>query len=67
MLGGRGRRAVLTPEVLSAASMIGTRDELLEQLQQLADAGLDQVMILPNFDTRFDVLEQVGSEIIGNL
>ena len=47
--------------------MIGTRDELLEQLQQLADAGLDQVMILPNFDTRFDVLEQVGSEIIGNL
>ena len=54
----------LTPEVLSAASMIGTRDELLEQLQQLADAGLDQVMILPNFDTRFDVLEQVGSEII---
>ena len=57
----------LTPEVLSAASMIGTRDELLEQLQQLADAGLDQVMILPNFDTRFDVLEQVGSEVIGNL
>jgi hypothetical protein len=47
--------------------MIGKRDELLEQLKQLADAGLDQVMILPNFDTRFDVLEQVGSEIIGNL
>jgi alkanesulfonate monooxygenase SsuD/methylene tetrahydromethanopterin reductase-like flavin-dependent oxidoreductase (luciferase family) len=47
--------------------MIGTRDELLDQLQQLADAGLDQVMILPNFDTRFDVLEQVGSQIIGNL
>jgi hypothetical protein len=40
---------------------------LLEQLQRLADAGLDQVMILPNFDTRFDVLEQVGSQIIGNL
>ena len=57
----------LTPEVLAAASMIGTRDELLDQLQQLADAGLDQVMILPNFDTRFDVLEQVGSQIIGNL
>ena len=55
------------PEVLAAASMIGTRDELLDQLQQLADAGLDQVMILPNFDTRFDVLEQVGLQIIGNL
>jgi alkanesulfonate monooxygenase SsuD/methylene tetrahydromethanopterin reductase-like flavin-dependent oxidoreductase (luciferase family) len=57
----------LTPEVLSAASMIGTRDQLLEQLHALAAAGLDQVMILPNFDTRFDVLEEVGSEIIGNL
>ena len=57
----------LTPEVLSAASMIGTRDQLLEQLHALADAGLNQVMILPNFDTRFDVLEQVGTDIIGNL
>jgi alkanesulfonate monooxygenase SsuD/methylene tetrahydromethanopterin reductase-like flavin-dependent oxidoreductase (luciferase family) len=57
----------LTPEVLAAASMIGTRDQLLEQLHALAAAGLDQVMILPNFDTRFDVLEEVGSEIIGNL
>lgn len=57
----------LTPEVLSVASMIGTRDELLEHSQQLADAGLDQVIMLPNFDTRFDVLEQIGSEIIENL
>ena len=57
----------LTPQVLSAASMIGTRDQLLEQLQALAAAGLNQVMILPNFDTRFDVLEDVGSQIIANI
>ena len=57
----------LTPEVLAAASMIGTADELIERLHGLAVGGLDQVMILPNFDTRFDVLEQVGAKILPNV
>ncbi len=57
----------LTPEVLAASSMIGTADELIERLLDLADGGLDQVMILPNFDTRFDVLEQVGTQILPNV
>ena len=57
----------LTPEVLAASSMIGTADELIERLRDLADGGLDQVMILPNFDTRFDVLEQVGAKILPNV
>jgi alkanesulfonate monooxygenase SsuD/methylene tetrahydromethanopterin reductase-like flavin-dependent oxidoreductase (luciferase family) len=57
----------LTPEVLSASSMIGTRDQLVERLHRLAGDGLNQVMILPNFDTRFDVLEQVGREVLPNL
>ncbi len=54
----------LTPEVLSAAAMIGTADELIERLNRLAAAGLNQVMILPNFDTRFAVLEEVGSRVL---
>ena len=54
----------LTPEVLGAVCMIGTRDQLLERLHALADAGLDQMMILPNFDTRYDVLEQVAEQLI---
>ena len=57
----------LTPEVLAASSMIGTADELIERLRDLASGGLDQVMILPNFDTRFDVLEQVGAKILPNV
>ena len=57
----------LTPELLQATAMIGTRDALLERLHGLAEAGLDQVMILPNFDTRFDVLERVGKDIVANL
>ncbi len=57
----------LTPEVLQASSMIGTREQLLERLEGLAVAGLDQVMILPNFDTRFDVLERVAKDIVPNV
>jgi alkanesulfonate monooxygenase SsuD/methylene tetrahydromethanopterin reductase-like flavin-dependent oxidoreductase (luciferase family) len=57
----------LTPEVLSASSMIGTADDLIERLERLAAEGLNQVMILPNFDTRFDVLEDVGSKVLPNL
>jgi len=57
----------LTPKVLAASNMIGTQDELLERLHQLSDSGLDQVMILPNFDTRYDVIERVGKDIIPNI
>ncbi|MGI9324269.1 MAG: LLM class flavin-dependent oxidoreductase [Pseudomonadales bacterium] len=57
----------LTPEVLRAGCMIGTRDELLEQLSGLAAAGLDQVMILPAFEPRYSVLERVGKELISAL
>lgn len=57
----------LTPEVLRAGCMIGTRDELLEQLAGLAAAGLDQVMILPAFEPRYSVLERVGKELAGPL
>ena len=57
----------LTPQILQANSLIGTRDELVDRLQGLGAAGLNQVMILPNFDTRFDVLEQVGKEILPNV
>ena len=57
----------LTPEVLRASAMIGTQDELIEQLQSLAQAGLDQVMILPNFDTRFQAIERLARDVLGNV
>ena len=57
----------LTPEILRSTAMIGERDALIERLSALAGSGLDQVMILPNFDTRFDVLERVAKDIIPNV
>ncbi len=57
----------LTPETLQASALIGTAEQLREQLTGLSAAGLDQVMILPNFDTRFDVLGDVAEALIGQI
>lgn len=57
----------LTPDVLEASCMLGTKNELIEQIRGLQATGLDQLMILPNFDTRFDVLEAVGQQILPNI
>jgi 5,10-methylenetetrahydromethanopterin reductase len=54
----------LTPAVLAASTMIGTADQLIERLRSLAADGLNQVMILPNFDTRFQVLERVAKDVL---
>lgn len=54
----------VTPELIDATCLVGTRDQLIERLEGLDDAGLDQVMILPPFDPRYEVLETVGTEIL---
>ena len=54
----------LTPDVLQASNMIGTADALIEQLQGLSAAGLHQVMLLPNFDTRYENIERVAKDVL---
>lgn len=54
----------LTPDVLRASNMIGTQDQLIERLLGLSSAGLNQVMVLPNFDTRKRVLKRISTDII---
>jgi alkanesulfonate monooxygenase SsuD/methylene tetrahydromethanopterin reductase-like flavin-dependent oxidoreductase (luciferase family) len=53
----------LSPELLEGSCMIGTAAELVDRLGALGEAGLDQVMILPPFDPRYEVLEQVAAEV----
>ena len=57
----------LTPDVLRASSLIGTRDEIIDQLGHLSEAGLHQVMVLPNFDTRYQSVERLARDVIGNV
>ena len=57
----------LTKELLQATCMIGTQDDLIDQLRALNDAGLNQVMNLPSFDPRFEVLASIAEKIIPNV
>ncbi len=54
----------LTADLIQATCFVGTQDELIDQLRALNEAGLDQVMNLPSFDPRFEVLETVAEKII---
>jgi alkanesulfonate monooxygenase SsuD/methylene tetrahydromethanopterin reductase-like flavin-dependent oxidoreductase (luciferase family) len=54
----------VTKDLIEATCLVGTRDQLIERLRALADAGLDQVMILPPLEPRYEVLETVGTEIL---
>ncbi len=54
----------LTEDVLRATCMLGTQDELIERIDELEAAGLNQLMILPSFDTRYDVLNEVADKLI---
>ena len=54
----------LTAELIRATCLVGTQDELIEKLQALGEAGLNQVMNLPSFDPRFEVLEAIGKKIL---
>ena len=57
----------MTPELIDATCIVGTADQIIDRLVELDERGLDQLMILPNFDPRFEVLEKIGQEIIPNL
>jgi 5,10-methylenetetrahydromethanopterin reductase len=54
----------LTKELIQATCLIGTQEELIEKLRALEEAGLDQVMNLPSFDPRFEVLESIGERVL---
>lgn len=57
----------LTKELIEATCLVGTTDQLVDRLGALGEAGLDQVMILPPLEPRFEVLEQIGAEVLPQL
>lgn len=57
----------LTPELIDATCLVGTAPELVARLRHLESLGLNQVMILPNFEPRYAVLEKVGAEVLPHL
>ena len=54
----------VTKELMQATCLIGTADDLAERLLALEAAGLDQVMILPSFAPRYEVLQRVARDVL---
>ncbi|MDA3039021.1 MAG: LLM class flavin-dependent oxidoreductase [Actinomycetota bacterium] len=57
----------VSKELMEATCIIGTVEEIVDRLGVLGDEGLDQLMVLPPFDPRYEVLEQVAEEILPHL
>ena len=57
----------LTPSILQGTCLIGTQDEVLQRLFELEQAGLNQVMNLPNFDTRYESMASLSEKIIPHI
>lgn len=52
-----------TPELIEATCLVGELDELVEKVGDLAAAGLDHLMTLPSFASRYRAATEVGALI----
>ena len=57
----------VTPAMIENSCLVGTVDQILETLTEYQAAGIDEIMTLPAFDPRFEVLERVGKDVLPNL
>lgn len=57
----------VTAETIAASCFVGTADQLIEKLQALEAAGLNQVMLLPPFDPRYDVIDRVAKDVMPHI
>ena len=57
----------VTPELIKTTCLAGTAEAVRAQVQQLAEAGLQQLMLLPAFDTQYRVLEDFSRHVMAKL
>ena len=57
----------LTRSILQATCLIGNKDDLIEKLNELSLAGLDQLMLLPGLEPRYEVIKRVSQDLIVNI
>ncbi len=54
----------VTRELIESSCMVGTAEDLVERLAAFEVAGLDQLMLLPAWEPRYQVLERVGRDLL---
>ena len=57
----------LTAELIEGTCLVGTADAAIERLRAHEAAGIDQVMILPAFEPRYEVLERVARDVLPHM
>lgn len=54
----------VTPELIANTCLVGTLDQVTTRLRQYRAAGLDEIIVLPAFEPRYDVIERIGAKLI---
>jgi 5,10-methylenetetrahydromethanopterin reductase len=60
-------RRFITAEAIRSTTLVGSRDELIEQIRALEKAGLDQLVINPPLDRYEECLDEISRELIDRL
>ena len=54
----------VTPELIKSTCLVGTPEEIIEQIRQLEQAGLKHLMLLPSFETQYQVIEDFARNVM---
>jgi alkanesulfonate monooxygenase SsuD/methylene tetrahydromethanopterin reductase-like flavin-dependent oxidoreductase (luciferase family) len=57
----------VTPELIKSTCLVGTPEEIIEQIRQLEVAGLKQIMILPSLETQYGGIEAFARQVMARL
>ena len=57
----------ISPDLIKATCLTGTPEELVEQLQRLAQQGLKRVMLYPPLNRPYRVIEDFATQVMARL
>lgn len=57
----------VTPELIRSTCLAGTADEVIEQVRELAEAGLHQIMLLPSLESQYRSIEDFSTKVMARL
>jgi len=57
-------REFITEDLMRTTAIVGSPDEVIEQLRELEAAGMDQIMCLPAQGTHYEYASEISSQII---
>ena len=57
----------VTPELIKSTCLAGSPEEIIDQVRGLEQAGLKQLMLLPSFETQYQVIEDFARQVMDKL